>query len=87
MDRLRRRWSRPASTSAIVGSTSGGRSKYSERLPWGSRSTASVRTPQRRSTSVSVRTVVVLPVPPFWERTAIVTVIEAILRTTAGDAP
>src|SRR5258707_5884172 len=33
---------------------------------------ASVRSPVRRSTSVSVLTVVVLPVPPFWERTAIV---------------
>ncbi len=31
-----------------------------------------MRTPARRSASASVRTVVVLPVPPFWERTAIV---------------
>ena len=29
----------------------------------------------RRKTSVSVRTIVVLPVPPFWERTAIVNAI------------
>src|SRR6185312_6284952 len=53
--------------SAVVG-----RSKESDRLPCGSRSTASVFRPARRSTSVSVRTVVVLPVPPFWDRTAIV---------------
>src|SRR4051812_30574080 len=32
---------------------------------------ASVRRPARRSTSVSVRTAVVFPVPPFWESTAI----------------
>src|SRR5436305_5514654 len=40
-------------------------------------STASVRSPARRSTSVIVRTVVVLPVPPFCERTAIVWAIGA----------
>ena len=28
--------------------------------------------PERRKTSRRVRTVVVLPVPPFWERTAMV---------------
>ena len=45
----------------------------------GSRSTASTRSPTRRKTSVSVRTAVVLPVPPFWERTAIVAAIAARL--------
>ena len=37
----------------------------------------------RRKTSVSVRTVVVLPVPPFWERTAIVSAIGARQATAA----
>src|SRR5579862_1179786 len=74
---------RPARTSEIVGSMSGGRSKYSDRFPCGSMSIASVRTPLRRSTSARVRTVVVLPVPPFWERTAIVMLIDAILRALA----
>ena len=40
------------------------------------------RRPARRKMSVSVRTAVVLPVPPFWERTAIVSAIAA--RTIDG---
>src|SRR5688572_25756615 len=37
----------------------------------------STSSPTRRSTSARVRTVVVLPVPPFSDRTAIVSAIEA----------
>ena len=50
-----------------------GRRRSSRRgCPAGRGRPASTSRPTRRSTSVSVRTIVVLPVPPFCERTAIV---------------
>jgi hypothetical protein len=36
--------------------------------------------------SVSVRTAVVLPVPPFWERTAIVSAMRPDYRGTEAEA-
>ncbi len=40
--------------------------------------------PTRRRASVSVRTVVVFPVPPFWDMTAIVVPKRAKIHTRFG---
>src|SRR4051812_22297677 len=45
---------------------------------------ASVSSPRRRKMSVSVRTAVVFPVPPFCERTAIVAAIVGRLARVGG---
>src|SRR4051794_21111180 len=49
-------------------------------------STASTSSPTRRSTSVSVRTVVVLPVPPLSESTAMVTAMAVNLPSGPAGA-
>ena len=69
---------RPLSTSAIVGSASGGDVEVVRQIAlWVEIDRQHAHAGTAQKTSASVRTVVVLPVPPFWESTAIVCVMRA----------